>query len=470
MLAVATALRFYRLGADSFWDNEILSHNRATAGFGDAYDLVREGTHPPGYSQVVLRPWLVLGESEFMQRFPSVVFGVAAIALTAVLATRLAGRSAGLAAAVLSSTMPLHLYYSREGRMYALLALVLVAWTAALIRAYERDTWRAWALYSALGAAVLYTHYYGGFTVLSVVAVTGWFELRSGIGPRTRRWCVATAGIGVAFLPWLPTFRYQVGNDPVAHLEPLSVRGVAELPLQFFTAFADRSSFDTLVIATALVVLTSVALRALWSERAAHADEGFAAAVMVGAVFGTIVLSVAVSMLRPLIFVRYFVGILPMVAVLLSVGLARRRVIVGAAFTALLAVSVAHAIPILSDTWRPDFRPVTDRIETTDPGDSIVLLVGQDASDFRVNGFRYYLDAEFAVVEVTGRVTDPVFADALVQLDEDIGIVWVVQYQTVSGPVVAPNDFEIRSSERFDSRFFTRRYPVSVTQLERSDV
>ncbi len=468
VLAVAAALRLYRLGADSFWDNEILSHERATAGLRDAYELVREGTHPPGYSQAVLRPWLVFGESEFMQRFPSVVFGVAAIAITAALATRLAGRWAGVAAALLSAVMPLHLYYSREGRMYALLAVVLVAWIAALIRAHERDTWRAWGLYTALGAAALYSHYYGGFTVLSVVAVTGLFELRAGIGPRTRRWFLATAGIGVAFLPWLPTFRYQVSNDPVSHLEALSVRGVAELPVQFFTAFADRSSLDNLLIAAALLVLSAAALLQLWSEREAHGDDGFAAAVIVGAVFGTIVLSVVVSMLRPLIFVRYFVGILPMVAVLLAVGVGRRRAATGAAFAVLLVVSVIHAVPTVDDTWRPDFRRATDTIEAAGADDAIILLVGPGADDFRASGFWYYLDPEFAVIEVTGRTTDPVFADAVDQLDEDIATVWVVQYQSINS-VASPTGFDIASAERFDSRFFTRRYPISVIELERSD-
>ena len=141
LLLIAAALRFYRLGDDSLWDNEILSHRRATAGLRDAYDLIREGTHPPGYSQVVLRPWLTLGEGELMQRLPSAVFGVATVGVTAVIGTRLAGRRAGLVAAALLSVMPLHLYYSREGRMYALLALVLIAWVAALIRAHERNTW-----------------------------------------------------------------------------------------------------------------------------------------------------------------------------------------------------------------------------------------------------------------------------------------------------------------------------------------
>lgn len=468
VLVVATALRLYRLGADSLWDNEILSHRRATAGLRDAYDLIREGTHPPGYSQLVLRPWLALGDSEFMQRVPSVVFGVAAIAITAALAHRLAGPRAGLAAAALSTVMPLHLYYSREGRMYALLALVLVAWIAALIHAHERDTWRAWALYTALGGAALYTQYYAGFTVLSVVAVTAAFEYRAGLSDRTRRWFIATAGIGVVFLPWMPTFLYQLRNDPVSHLEALSVRGVAELPVMFFTAFADRSAIDNLVVAAALAFLTGVAVRTLWNGRSSHPDNGFAAAVIVGAVVGTIALSVAISVLRPLIFVRYFVGILPMVAVMLAVPMGRLRFVTSTAFAALIVVSVVHAIPTIDDTWRPAFGAATDRIEAAGPDDSIVLLVGADASDFRVSGFWYYLDAAHAVIDVPGQVSDPTFTDAIDQLSEDIDRVWVVQYQRI-GAVATPDGFAVASTERLDSRFFTRTYPVSVVELERTD-
>ncbi|MEM9467147.1 MAG: glycosyltransferase family 39 protein [Actinomycetota bacterium] len=474
VFVVALATRLHRLGEDSLWDNEILSHARATADLGDAYDLIREGTHPPGYSQVILRPWLAIGDSELMQRLPSVVFGFVAIAITAALATRLAGRWAGIAAAGLSAVMPLHLYYSREGRMYALLALVLIAWIAALIRAHERDTWSWWAAYTALGAAALYTHYYAGFTVLSVVAVTAAFEYRSGLSDRTKRWALATGGIGIAFLPWLPTFRYQLSNDPVSHLQALSARELAELPIQFFTAFANRSNLDNLVIGAALMVLFVIALRALWSGRTTDADQGLAASVVVAAVVGTFALSVLVSLFRPLIFVRYFAGILPMTAIVLAVGVSRSRIsdartrwVALGAFGLLLLARLGHAVPTIDDTWRPDWRAATDQLETASADDSVTLLVGPDSGDFRVSGFWYYADPDLPVIEVTGQVTDPVFTDAVDQLDADIATVWVVQYELIDR-VPELDDFEPVSFQRFDSRFFTGSYRISVVELDRT--
>lgn len=466
LLVGAAALRLYRLGEDSLWDNEILSYLRATAGPGDAYDLIREGTHPPGYSQVILRPWLALGEGEWMQRFPSAVFGVATIVLTAVLGARLAGRRAGLAAAALLTLMPLHLYYSREGRMYALLALVLLAWALSLIRAHERDRWADWGVYTALGAAALYTHYYAGFTVLSVAAVTAAVEVRSGFTDRTRRWLVATALIGVLFLPWLPTFWYQVGNDPVSHLPALDLQGVAELPILFFTAFAGHSAVDTVLVGAALAVLLATGGWTLWTTRNDQSDGGFGAAVVVAAVAGTIVLSIVISALRPLIFVRYFVGILPFVAVLLGAGVARLRLPAMGAFVLLVAVSVVHAVPTVNDTWRPAFAAATDRIEADGADGTVVLLVGPDPTDFRLTGFGFYLDPGFDVVEVTGDVTDPAFGDAIDGLDADVNRVWVLQYQTVSR-IDPRTDVTATVFERYDARFFEGFYPISLVRLDR---
>lgn len=267
VLVIAAAIRLYRLGDDSLWNNEILSHQRATVNPRAAYTLLKEGTHPPGYSQGVLRPWLFFGDSEWMQRLPSAVFGVVTVALTAVLGVRLAGRHAGLIAAAVLAVMPLHLYYSREGRMYALLGLVTIAWIMALVRAHERGTRADWAIYTVLGAACLYTHYYAAFAVLSVVTVTALWELRVGLSSRTRDWFLATTAIGVLFLPWLPTFWFQYGNDPVNHLPPLSWSGVSGIPIQFFTAFADQSTRDARLIASALAVALVLAAAVLWSSR-----------------------------------------------------------------------------------------------------------------------------------------------------------------------------------------------------------
>ncbi|MGA0237027.1 MAG: glycosyltransferase family 39 protein [Acidimicrobiales bacterium] len=468
LLIAAAVLRLYRLSDDSLWYDEILSERRATAPLNDAHDLLRNGTHPPGYSQAILRPWLALGNGEWMQRFPSVVFGVTTVAMTAVLGTRLAGRRAGLAAAALLAVMPLHLYYSREGRMYALLALVLLGWVMALIRARERDTTLDWTVYALLGAASLYTHYYAGFTVLAVVGTTAVLEFRHGFTTRSRRWLIATLGIGMLFAPWLPTFQDQLNNDPVSHLQPLTLDGLIALPVQFFTGFVERSTADSLVVGVTLAALLVFGSLRLRSVADGSPDAAFAGAVVGAALVGTGLLSIAVSELRPLVFVRYFVGVLPFLAILIGAALTRLRPVPVIAFSTLFAVATLHAVPTINDAWRPAFRDATDRIEQDHPDDVIVVSVGPAPGDFRATGLRYYLDNGYVLHEYAGSVRDQEFPEFLDELRTTAPRTWILQYRHAHN-FNTPPGFIASANERYETRFFETRYMIQITALDRED-
>ena len=462
ILCVAAVLRLYRLGDDSLWDNEILSFRRATVDMSEALRMLREGTHPPGYSQGVLRPWLALGDGEFMQRFPSVVFGVAAVAVTMWVADRIAGRRAGLCAGVVLAVMPLHVYYSREGRMYAMLAFVVIAWSAALLRARERDGVIDWILYVGAGIGVLYTHYYGGFTVLAVVCAVAYLELRHGPTIWSRRWLVATGSIGVGFLPWLPSFLHQLGDDPVAHLRPVTPGQLGDLPVLFFTAFAGHGFWDRVLVLGALGASLVVAGQTIRAGRASRPEVGFAAAVVVVGLFGTVALSVLVSLLKPLVFIRYFVGILPLVAVLVGVSVARLRPVAVVAVGALLALSVVHTIPTVVDTWRPPFGEIADRIDASDQPGDVVVTVGR-GRDYRTTGIDFYVEPRIAVSDFRGSVRDPAFVEVLEEVGDEHRV-WVLQYGTVAD-LDSPNGRSVLSDERLDSRFLLHggyRYSLSL--------
>ncbi len=480
LLIAAAVLRLYRLGADSLWYDEILSERRATVPLGDAYDLLREGTHPPGYSQAILRPWLTLGDGEWMLRFPSAVLGVATVAMTAMLGTRLAGRRAGLAAAALLTVMPLHLYYSREGRMYALFALVLLAWVMALIRARERNTLGSWTMYTVLGAAALYTHYYAGFTVLAVVGATAVLELRHEITTRTCRWLIATIGIGVLFAPWLPTFRYQLGNDPVWHLSSPGFSDWVRLPVEFFAGFVEYSMIDPSMnqyvesLFKATVTLIPLAVLLLFGNRHLRtvADRtpaaAFAAAVVGAAFFGTLLLAFVASQFRPLFDVRYFVGILPFLAILIGAALARTRPMTVIAFGALFASAALHTALTIDETWRPAYRDATDQIEQDQPDDVIVVFVDLP-SVHGVPGIRYYLDEAYHTVEYDGSVRNGEFAAFLDDLEITAPRTWVLQAGTAPAAFDAPPGFVTSVQEQHDSRFFHRHFTIKVTALDRED-
>ncbi len=468
LLVAALLLRVYRVGEDSLWFDEILSYRRATTGFGDAYDLMRDGTHPPGFTQVVQRPWLAFGDSEFMVRFPSVVLGTATVGLTYMLGRRVGGRSVGLAGAALLTVLPLHLYYSREGRMYALLAFLVTGWILALSTADRRNDVRSWLLYSLLGAAAMYTHYYAGLTLAATVAVSAWFYLAKGADPeRRRRWMIATAGIGVLFVPWLPTFWHQLRDDPVSHLETRPLGEIALVPIQFFTAHAGASSIEIVVVATALVVVIGHGIVHLLEAARPAAQIDLTKAAIVAALLGTLLLALVAEVLRSLISVRYFVGILSFVCIV-AAGFesSRRQPAILVASLVLVVVSLVHAVPTVLDTWRPEFEAATDRIESRLESDTTVVLIGPEDARIHATGFDHYPDPAPGAGLVDIDLAEGALQDALSQIDPGSSVVWVMQYATI-GPIGVPNGFALASEERYDSRFFSNGRVMSLTRLER---
>ncbi|MDX2382008.1 MAG: glycosyltransferase family 39 protein [Acidimicrobiia bacterium] len=467
ILVVAAALRLRGLGDDSLWANEILSFRRATAPLSDAYELLRAGTHPPLFSQAVLRPWLSLGESEFMHRLPSAVFGVLTVAFTYLLGRRTFGWRVGLAAAALLAVLPLHVYYSREGRMYALLALLVTLWVGSLLRAHRSNSVGAWVIYTVLGAAILYTHYYAGLTVAVVVGTTGVAYMTTSVeAEQRRRWLISSAAIAVLFLPWMPSFVHQYRESS----STLPGRPIGELPAlitRFFTGFVNVPYNVKALIFLAIAALS--VLLVIAGRRATRTKDSdlFPLTVMAAAVVGTILFAVLISLVKPILFVRYFVGLLPMCCILLAAGAvtARTRVVGFAAYGVLFVVSVACVIPVLTDSWRPDFGDVGERIAADAPEDTVVLMVGPNENNIALSGFDHYNDADIPVRMIDSAEGSAAVADAVAGLETEPSRVWLLQYTTMQ-TFETPEGFDVAHEERYDSRFFERRFPMRLTLLE----
>ncbi len=212
-LLLAFFLRFYRLDAQSFWNDEGNSARIAER----SLDLILEGAagdiHPPGY-YLLLHYWRALfGQSEFALRSLSVAAGVATVAFTYLLGRRLFGESVGLMAAFLGALAPLAVYYSQEARMYALLAALSAASSLFAIHALRLtlDASRLLSLapYVLISVAGLYTHYAFPFVLLAHNAIFGlwWLAVARRSEGRWRwlaLWAGTQAAIAALYLPWLP--------------------------------------------------------------------------------------------------------------------------------------------------------------------------------------------------------------------------------------------------------------------------
>lgn len=133
MTLLAAVPRLLGLRAQSLWVDEILTWNAIRPGAGlDFWEQLHDTIQGPLYTAIA---WLLvrLGDPELMMRLPAAIAGVLTVPLFGVLAGRLLdGRSARLAVLLLAIN-PFHVWYSQEGRGYALLMLFGVLASLAVL-------------------------------------------------------------------------------------------------------------------------------------------------------------------------------------------------------------------------------------------------------------------------------------------------------------------------------------------------
>ncbi len=210
-LLLGAGLRFYRLGAQSFWNDEgntarLVERSVRLIVEGAAGDI-----HPPGY-YLLLAGWgRGAGYSEFVLRGFSAFCGVLTIAAAAALGRRVGGRAAAFGAAWLVAVHPLAVYYSQEARMYALLGLLsaltlLAAANYASRIARQRARAVDGALLTLCMAAGLYTQYAFAFVLAGINLAFGitWLAQRPWRWRAWLPWMAAQVAGGLMFIPWLP--------------------------------------------------------------------------------------------------------------------------------------------------------------------------------------------------------------------------------------------------------------------------
>ncbi len=238
-------LRFAGLGNESIWLDEATSILIARMDLPSVVVWTAADIHPPLY-YFALHFWLGFGESEFAVRALSAMFGVWTIAIVYALARELFDSDVGLLSALLLALSPMHIWYSQEARMYAMVAAwsLLASYSLVLalrspaepregrfaaLRSSQTRYWLGYLLFSVLA---LYTHYYALFVLLFQNLFILYWLWRHWAGRSTspaqnagrsaspwRRWLLIELVIALLFLPWVPVVYRQVSGGGGAWVE-----------------------------------------------------------------------------------------------------------------------------------------------------------------------------------------------------------------------------------------------------------
>ncbi len=383
IVAVAIFLRFDNLGRPSYWLDEILGQIVMTRSAELPFWRWLGGVHPQHGPLYYLTQLLgsAAGEGEWTGRLCAALFGVATVPLLWITARRATGDTVtATVSALLLALSPLHVYYSREARPYALLILLTTALLLAILL-------RAPILAGGLVVLMAYTTV-GSAAALVAAAVAALVAAQLQSDPESRRAqriIALAAAISLALLPLLyrtsATDAVEAGFSGLnAALFDTMVRGLAVTALG--TKGGGYAAYAMLVFA----VIGAIAL--LRRERAI-------AVVVIVMTLLPIAVNLAVLRLADHFFaVRYITPALPAYLLLVAAGIAAIAHIVGRRFV--LPVAIVVAAVLATQGWtavrteafqKLDWRAIAQTLRThVRPGD--VILAAEPWSEVSL---RYYL-------------------------------------------------------------------------------
>jgi mannosyltransferase len=212
LIGLSAFLRTRALDA-SLWIDEGISAGISSHPAAEIPGLLRQDGSPPAY-YLLLHAWTeIAGTSEAALRAPSLAFALLAIPVALWAGWSVFGRTAGWISAAVAAVLPFLTVQAQEARMYAFVALLSIAATAAFLHAFVFWRRRFVPVFAVLLALLLYTHYWALFLGLGWLATLG-VVLASASAPARRR-LGTDAGLafglaGLSFAPWLPTLAFQL--------------------------------------------------------------------------------------------------------------------------------------------------------------------------------------------------------------------------------------------------------------------
>lgn len=190
VLLLAFSLRLNGLGDKSLWQDEIF-----TVAISAAQNSLVEVASIPLYNTALPAPplyflithfFLMLGDKDFILRFPALLSGVLGVAATYALGTLLFNRGTGLVGSILLSVSSLHVRYSQDARFYGLMVLLSLMTLYCLWRALTNEKKIWWLGFVICTLLNIYNHLFGLMVLLAeVVFVVGLWVGRGLRGSRT---------------------------------------------------------------------------------------------------------------------------------------------------------------------------------------------------------------------------------------------------------------------------------------------
>jgi mannosyltransferase len=325
----AAILRFWGLDYSSLWTDEldswVLSNQQSLSA---VIDGIKQDAHPPMYFALVYYLIRFLGDTEWMLRMPSAIFGIAAVYAIFLLGKQLYTIREGVIAAAVMAVSWAPIYYSQEARSYSLLlfvCIILFHFWARLMRACEANERIPVATVSGYVVAATctsYLHYFGfQLVVLQMLGFAVMFVFRP---PILAKIAVVYGLIFLAYSWWLPIMFAQMAAHTTLWI-PASTFPEA---LGSFVDFAFHVDAWILLVFVmpAYAVAALVGIRRMTANKQIHSWRALVFSsgglLLLWATLPFMAAFVQSLILKPILVDRYLIISLPAVYLLIARGIA----------------------------------------------------------------------------------------------------------------------------------------------------
>ena len=436
IVLLAAALRFFALSRESLWFDEAFSVSVAEW---DPKWVILKLTElglrstDRNLFHLMLHYVILLGRSEVLVRAIPAISGILSVIALYALGKRLMGQTVALLAAFLLAVSPMHVWYSREARGYALLALFGLLAAYFMLRALSDNRIESWLGYVVLSACAAYTHSFGVLVIaaLNLFAVLRFIMLR---GPRAviARWFVAQVVLGLALAPFVRELTGQTSEGWGSWIgekygvPTLKTLGITMGLFSFNTAFDQNRRvyvLGLLVFAVPCLVALIIGLRYVrrhgwWQER----GEAVAfALIYLVAPIGALFLA---SQFTPLYLERYLLPFVPPYLLIVAYGLISmpRLEWRAALMLALLAITIAGLLAVYTPGQKEDWRGGAAYVAAgAQDGDMIVIY---DA--YASIPFDFYYQGKTREIAISRFAGDEELAQQAAAIASVRGRVWLV--------------------------------------------
>ena len=368
---LAAVFRFHSLAAKSFWFDEGVSVAIARLDWYNFARILWRREANMSLYYFLLHFWLRFGGSEFFVRALSVLFAVASVPVVYLLGRRLFDSRVGLMAAALMAVNAYHVQYSQDARSYSLMVLHCLLSSLYFLKCLDEPSIRNRAAYVLSSALAVYAQFFS-----ALLLIAQWLSLkmldRGQIPRQTRRdW----RWIALLVSP-IAVFVATTGTGPLRWVQRPGLKD-----LWIFALYLTGNGGPWLLLASVAACLAAVLPTGLMHGARRVPWEIWRYRFLLCWLLFPTLLTLALSLVKPLFVPRYFIFCLPALFLLVASGIARLRpaALKAPALLFLLILSFRGTAGYYKqdlDIQRDDWRAVTQYLLShSQPGDALLFHV-----------------------------------------------------------------------------------------------